>query len=321
MGGIGPKRIRTVDTRILGRLAQRVDPESRLLRAWPLTGGISAQMTAFEIEQPDGRTKRLIVRQPGEATLQRNPDAAADEYRLLQLLSAAGLPVQTPHHLDEAGEVLPTPYLVIDYIEGEPVFAPADLDDFLLQLAAQLARIHRLDGSRADLSFLPKQAEKVAKTFAARPAILDVSLDEERIRKTLEPAWPLPQSNEPVLLHGDYWPGNILWRDGRLAAVIDWEDAALGDPLYDVAISRLEILWAFGIEAMHDFTTRYRAMSAVDFGNLPYWDLYAALRPASKIGDWAEGWPELGRPDITEETMRDGHRRFIAQAFEKLSAR
>jgi aminoglycoside phosphotransferase (APT) family kinase protein len=35
------------------------------------------------------------------------------------------------------------------------------------------------------------------------------------------------------LLHGDYWPDNTLWRDGRLVCVIDWEDAALGDPLAD----------------------------------------------------------------------------------------
>ena len=32
------------------------------------------------------------------------------------------------------------------------------------------------------------------------------------------------------LLHGDYWPGNVLWQQGRLAAVLDWEDAALGGP-------------------------------------------------------------------------------------------
>jgi aminoglycoside phosphotransferase (APT) family kinase protein len=320
MGEIGQKRTRSVDTRILGHLAQRIDPGSRLRRAWPLRGGISAQMTAFEIEQPDGRAQRLIVRQPGETTLKRNPNAAADEFKLLQVLSAAGLPVQAPHLLDEAGEILAAPYLVIEYIDGEPVFSPSDPDDFVLQLASQLARIHRLQGSRAGLSFLPKQAERVATTFAARPAALDVSLDERRIRKTLEPVWPLPQANEPVLLHGDFWPGNIIWREGRIAAVIDWEDAELGDLLYDVAVSRLDILWAFGIEAMHAFTARYRAMTAADFANLPYWDLYAALRPVSHFAEWAEGWPAFGRTDITEATMRDGHRRFTAQAFEKLSA-
>jgi aminoglycoside phosphotransferase (APT) family kinase protein len=278
-------------------------------------------MTGFEIERSDGRTQSLIVRQLGEATLERNPEAAADQFNLLRLLSAAGLPVQTPHHLDQSGEILPTPYLVIDYIEGEPVLTPSDLDDFVQQLAAQLATIHRLRGSWADLSFLPKQAERLAQILAARPAKLDVSSVERRIRKTLEPIWPLPRTNEPVLLHGDFWPGNVIWREGRIAAVIDWEEAELGDRLSDVAITRLDLLWAFGVDAMHDFTARYQAMTSVDLMNLPYWDLYAALRPISNIAEWAAVYPDLGRTDMTEETMREGHRRFVAQAFEKLSAR
>jgi aminoglycoside phosphotransferase (APT) family kinase protein len=111
---------------------------------------------------------------------------------------------------------------------------------------------------------------------------------------------------------GDFWPGNLLWKDGQLVAVIDWEDAKLGDPLADVANSRLEILWAFGIDAMQSFTHQYQSMTTIDFTNLPYWDLCAALRPASKIAEWAAG-------DITEKTMREGHRWFITQAFEKLS--
>ena len=59
----------------------------------------------------------------------------------------------------------------------------------------------------------------------------------ERIRDMLASAWPFPRPNPPALLHGDYWPGNILWKDGRLAAVIDWEDACLGDPLVDLAMA------------------------------------------------------------------------------------
>ena len=104
----------------------------------------------------------------------------------------------------------------------------------------------------------------------ARPAIVDKTGDEWRIRDTLEAVWPLPQRNSPVLLHGDFWPGNILWKDGQLVGIIDWEDAALGDPLADVANSRLEVLWAFGIDAMQSFTRQYQAMTTIDFINLPY---------------------------------------------------
>jgi aminoglycoside phosphotransferase (APT) family kinase protein len=125
----------------------------------------------------------------------------------------------------------------------------------------------------------------------------------------LESVWPWPQRNRSVLLHGDYWPGNILWRDGRLVAIVDWEDAALGDPLADLANTRLEILWTFGLDAMHRFTDIHRSLIELDYAALPYWDLAAALRPAGKIAEWAGD-------AATEAGMRARHALFIAQAFE-----
>ena len=40
---------------------------------------------------------------------------------------------------------------------------------------------------------------------------------------------------EPTLLHADLGPAHLLVRDGRLAGVIDWADARLGDPALDYA--------------------------------------------------------------------------------------
>jgi aminoglycoside phosphotransferase (APT) family kinase protein len=37
-----------------------------------------------------------------------------------------------------------------------------------------------------------------------------------------------------VWLHADLMPGNLLLRDGRLAAVIDWGAVAVGDPAVDL---------------------------------------------------------------------------------------
>ena len=39
----------------------------------------------------------------------------------------------------------------------------------------------------------------------------------------------------PALLHADLGPAHLLVRDGRLAGVIDWGDARLGDPALDYA--------------------------------------------------------------------------------------
>jgi aminoglycoside phosphotransferase (APT) family kinase protein len=150
--------------------------------------------------------------------------------------------------------------------------------------------------------------------------VLDHTLDEGRIRATLEAVWPLPARHVLALLHGDFWPGNLLWREGRLVAVVDWEDAEIGEPLMDVAISRLDLLWVLGVKAMHAFTRRYQTLAALDFGDLPYWDLCAALRPASRLAEWAAGWPALGRSDIDEAYMRARHHWFVEQAYTQLAA-
>jgi aminoglycoside phosphotransferase (APT) family kinase protein len=212
--------------------------------------------------------------------------------------------------------------LVIEYIEGEPDYAPADPIHFVTQIADQLAILHSIRVNPAELD-LPQQAQTLSAKLQQRPATLDHSLQEGRIRDTLEAVWPLPAIGAPTLLHGDFWPGNLLWQAGKLAAIIDWEDAMIGNPLSDFATTRLDMLWIFGRDALRAFSQRYQEVTHFedDFAlhQLPYWDLVAALRPASRLAVWAEGWPELGRPDITEATMRQAHRWFVDQAFEQLS--
>lgn len=257
----------------------------------------------------------MVVRQHGEVDSKQNPHVASNEFRLLQLLKSSGLPAPKPYYLDESNEILPKPYVVIEFIEGSSGigYVPSNLANMMSQLAECLSNIHRIDCSKLDVSFLPKQRDVYGKMLTERPVTLDETLHEGHIRDTLESGWTFLQKNKDVLLHGDFWTGNTLWREGELVAVIDWEDAALGDPLADFANARLEILWAFGAEAMNDFTHQYQSkMTTIDFTNLPLWDLSAALRPIPKIPDW-------GLDEGTEQLMRHRHRLFCSQAFQKLS--
>ncbi|HEY3952374.1 MAG TPA: phosphotransferase family protein [Streptosporangiaceae bacterium] len=294
----------------LAQVARAVHAQAELVRAWPLPGGVSAQVTALEVRLPGGRGGRLVVRQYGAANLAADPHAASSEAELLGVLRAAGLPVPRPRYADESGRILPGPYLVVDFADGEALREPAaGPADAARQLAAVLAALHRVPRPRAGLRFLRDKAEMFSARLGECPAVLDETLSEGRIRAALAHAWPPARRNEPVLLHGDFWPGNTLWCDGRLTAVIDWEDAGYGDPLADLANGRLEIAMLLGMAAMREFTGHYRAvLSSLDYAALPVWDLCAALRPAGRMSSWGMDTATLGR-------MRRGHREFTGQAL------
>jgi len=288
-------------------IIQRFRPGARLLAARPLAGGVSAEVTALEFAHPDGRAETLVLRRHGAADLARDPDIAAHEVRLLQLLQAAGVPAPRPLHLDESGTILPTPFLLQSFVDGDTEDVPAELDDHMRQLAEALAAIHRVPAP----PFLPRQEAQAAALIAmARPGPPgpDESLAESRLRTALAAAWPPPRRNPPALLHGDVWPGNLLWRGGRLQAVIDWEDAATGDPLADLANARLELFIARGGDAMAALIRHYLAVSAIDTAALPLWELWAALRPIADLPGW-------GLEPEAERRLRERHRAFTDRAL------
>ena len=298
-----------VTTGALALIAERIAPGATLARAWPLRGGISARMTGLELVLPGGESCRAILRQPGTWAVAENPRAAAREYRVLQIVRAIGVAAPAPLLLDESGTILPLPYLVVEFIDGEVEHSPADVEAFVGQVAAELAHIHRLEGVRPELASFPGRDGWLADARSERPVEVDEAPGPRRIRAVLRGATrdvhTLPHPNLPVLLHGDPWPGNIVWRDGRLAALIDWEEAHVGDPLEDLAIARFDILSMLGRLAMEELTRAYASMQPqVDVTDLPYWDLYAALRPVNNIAGWAGGWSDLGRPDISEAVLR-----------------
>ena len=145
------------------QVVQKIDPQSKLLSMWKLKGGVSAQVTALEMLRPDGQKEKMIVRQHGDVDLKHNPQIAADEFKLLQLLRSVGLAVPTPYHLDQSGEIFSAPYIVIEYIEGQTEFAPAHVSDLIPQLATQLSRIHQIDCSQFGCIFSASTRTKLCR--------------------------------------------------------------------------------------------------------------------------------------------------------------
>ena len=300
------------DEQTVARLAQQALPGGTVRRSWALSGGISAGMQAVEMGWADGRSQTVIVRTHAQAAV------AEKEYRLLQILAGWDIKSATPYLLDRANTSL-----VLDYLPGEMRFTPHDLNHHLQQMATQLAHIHQFDAAQHDLSFLPEVGANCLELGRERPFPNPLFPREPEIRQRLA-AYKLPLSpNKPTLLHGDFWPGNCLWQGGELTAVIDWEDACLGDPLIDLAQSRSEISWIFGPEAVEIFTVHYWQQLPIDEVQLPYWDLCAALRQIRLVGadlvGFAGYFGGYGRNDITPTTIRKNLNTFIDRALARLA--
>jgi aminoglycoside phosphotransferase (APT) family kinase protein len=105
----------------------------------------------------------------------------------------------------------------------------------------QLARLHSLSVRDLDLPELPLpvSAEEYAlagideleQSYAASAAIPDplALLTFQWLRRNI----PAPPTR-PALLQGDTGPGNFVYVDDRVSAILDWECAHLGDPMEDL---------------------------------------------------------------------------------------
>jgi aminoglycoside phosphotransferase (APT) family kinase protein len=307
----------------LQAIVQRLMPGSKFMDAQAMQGGISARMTLLKFETPVGDVKRVIVRQPDQGSFQENQHPASYEYRLLKLLHSRGLVVPEPFlFLDSEEDIGLSPCLIVEYIPGHLVFVTTNKTYYILQMAFSLAHIHSMDVSGPEYSFLYRRSIGCREMAIGNMKMDDYAIDVTQVYDRLPSATVAAHSGHLCLLHGDFWPGNLIWRDGSLVGIIDWEDACLGEPLIDLSISRLDICCIFGEEAMGDFTQQYITQTHIDTTDLPYWDLCAVMRMARLIGtdltDWAAYYPRIGREDITGDTIKESCRIFIDQALSKL---
>jgi hypothetical protein len=126
------------------------------------------------------------------------------------------------------------------------------VDGALQQMARFLARLHTVDPGTVSAPGLTQIEDPVT----ALPRYLPADETGFAIDRALERG-VLRRPNADVLLHGDFWPGNVMFNGGEIAAVLDWEDAAYGDPLVDLACARLELTCAYGSDASERFTAHY----------------------------------------------------------------
>jgi len=163
-------------------------------------------------------------------------------------------------------------------------------------MAEALAALHRL-GPEHGLPAMRTFTDPLPDLKAWRPDLFGPGAVQA-------PACP-PFAGSPRLLHGDFWMGNLLWREGRLAGLLDWEDACLGDPMAELAAARCDLHSRFGVNAADDLTAAYAALAPVDRARLAWWDLYMPTAQLTFMDGWGLPPDDLVRVRTAMTERRD----------------
>jgi aminoglycoside phosphotransferase (APT) family kinase protein len=210
-----------------------------------IPGGRSKKTFFITITDTDALPAAAVIRQ--DYALKYEGTKVRDEYQPLAKLSAMGLPVPRPLHLEAAESEIGPPFMLVERLKGT---APGSYFGLktpcpgaFRDLARMLASLHRT--APAELGFagastatngletLIDQYELKWRTNATRPSpLVDYAYAWARHEARRDPG-------SVVVVHGDSGPYNFLVDADRLTAVLDWEFAHLGDPAEDLGIARV----------------------------------------------------------------------------------
>jgi len=247
--------------RVRAYLAARVPAASdiEISRLGRTGGGASRETWLVDAEWTEhGQRvlKPLIIRRDPTGSVVETDRRT--EFEVLCAARKIPLPVPRMYWLEEDGQWLDRPFMVMERINGvaPPVVLPPTESEetrrtIAEEFAMYLARIHRADWRQLGLEFLgvPSSGEAAARAQLQywEREYYRVKLEERPVLATALHwlANQIPQRSEIVLVHADYRAGNFLYEDGHITAILDWEMAHLGDPMEDLAWAVMQF-WSSG---------------------------------------------------------------------------
>jgi aminoglycoside phosphotransferase (APT) family kinase protein len=192
--------------------------------------------------------RQMVLRRPPRPPL---PPSAHNVLREARLLTALrDTPARVPDVLAvcEDPTTIGAPFYVMEMIEGDVIVAsiPPALDTvgerrrIGEELIDSLVEIHAVDWRAAGLEDFGKPTGYLERQLRRFLGLWELNKTREIGAVESVGSWlaeNLPSSGPATIVHGDYRLGNTIFYaepPARLAAVLDWEMATIGDPLADV---------------------------------------------------------------------------------------
>ncbi|WP_411071249.1 aminoglycoside phosphotransferase family protein [Streptomyces sp. cmx-4-25] len=166
--------------------------------------------------------------------------AEKERYWLPRLAPHLTLPVPVPVGHGAPGEGFDRPWTVYGWLDGDdaynaPITDPAHAATELGRFGVSLRAADATGGPASFRGGPVTDWERGAMAPAIETLGADGTLDAAAVTEAWEAVLRLPPwRGDPVWVHADLLPGNLLTRDGRLHAVIDFGGLGTGDPACDM---------------------------------------------------------------------------------------
>lgn len=289
------------EERIRNDLAAQIKEPVRAVRAIP--EGHSGFTYWVEL---DGR--RGVLRLPPPGARIAGPADIPRQARIMAALNAQGLPVPAIVATSEEPVVDGRPFVLMEAIHGDRVEQAIDAGSNALQLASSavevLRRLQAVPREKTGIGGedpMPLEGEVARWTWLMDRAPSELTGQAPRLARLLIERQPRP--GPPVLVHGDYHFGNMLFAGGRVAAVVDWEIAQLGQPLLDLCC----------ISLSHVSADSVREMYGADLDDYGWYLALTYYKYAAIFGYNLMLHRRGKRPDPSYEQRTDAILRFIDQ--------
>ncbi|MGE0004109.1 MAG: phosphotransferase family protein [Parvibaculaceae bacterium] len=188
---------------------------------------------------------RYVLRRRPPGRLLPSAHAIDREYRVTAALAAQKFPVARPLHYCADESIIGTQFYVMEHVAGRVFWEPwapgltaAERALLFASLNETIARLHAVDPAGAGLGDFGKPQGYVARQIKRwseqyRASATETIAEMERLMDWLPQA--CPAQPRTAIVHGDFRLDNCIIDPAapRVAAVLDWELATLGDPLAD----------------------------------------------------------------------------------------
>ncbi len=214
-----------------------------------MRGGMSSAVHRVDLSTRTGVRTTVVLRRYVRPELNvEEPDIAAREARTLSLVEPLDLPTPKMLGVDETGQHCGVPALLMTYLPGQIEWSPSELAPWLHELVSLLPRIHAAGEAvkRVTRPFeVYEQDSYDPPAWVSQPRVWERAVEISERRRT---------QAGTTFVHRDFHPGNVLWANGRVSGLVDWQAASVGIPDVDVGHCRMNLLGSHGRDVADRFT-------------------------------------------------------------------